>query len=175
MINAGAIAMTGFVNGDTAAWRTTFGNARSASPAATWHASPSRVRGALFEQALMPAVDFAAGATVISVGQERDDRVFFIEDGEVSVVLGLSDDSHQRIATLCGGMTFGEMATLGMPARSASVHADTAVRCRTSKAEALDQLAIEHPEIKIAVLKNLSLDLAQKLRQANLLIGALAA
>jgi CRP-like cAMP-binding protein len=125
--------------------------------------------------ALMPVVDYSAGATVISVGEERDDRVFFIEDGEVSVVLGLSDDSHQRIATLCGGMTFGEMAMLGMPARSASVHADTAVRCRTLKAEALDQLAIEHPEIKIAVLKNLSLDLAQKLRQANLLIGALAA
>jgi glutaminase len=125
--------------------------------------------------ALMPVVDYPAGATVISVGEERDDRVFFIEDGEVSVVLGLSDDSHQRIATLCGGMTFGEMAMLGMPARSASVHADTAVRCRTLKAEALDQLAIEHPEIKIAVLKNLSLDLAQKLRQANLLIGALAA
>ena len=125
--------------------------------------------------ALMPAIDYPAGATVISAGQERDDRVFFIEDGEVSVVLGLTDGSHQRIATLCGGMTFGEMAMLGLPARSASVHADTPVRCRTLKAEALDELAIEHPEIKIAVLKNLSLDLAQKLRQANLLIGALAA
>jgi hypothetical protein len=30
-------------------------------------------------------------------------------------------------------------------------------------------------EIKIAILKNSSLDLAQKLRQANLLIGAPAA
>jgi len=33
----------------------------------------------------------------------------------------------------------------------------------------------DHPEIKIAVLRNLSLDLAQKLRQANQLIGVLAA
>ena len=33
----------------------------------------------------------------------------------------------------------------------------------------------DHPEIKIAVLRNLSPDLAQKLRQANQLIGVLAA
>jgi len=33
----------------------------------------------------------------------------------------------------------------------------------------------DNPEIKIAVLRNLSLDLAQKLRQANQLIGVLAA
>ena len=45
----------------------------------------------------------------------------------------------------------------------------------TLSARSLDELAVDHPEIKIAVLRNLSLDLAQKLRQANQLIGALAA
>jgi hypothetical protein len=42
-------------------------------------------------------------------------------------------------------------------------------------ARSLDEIAVDHPEIKIAVLRNLSLDLAQKLRQANQLIGVLAA
>jgi hypothetical protein len=42
-------------------------------------------------------------------------------------------------------------------------------------ARVLDELAVNHPEIKIAVLGNLSRDLAQKLRQANQLIGVLAA
>jgi len=42
-------------------------------------------------------------------------------------------------------------------------------------ARSLDRLAVEFPEIKIAVLQNLALDLAQKLRQANQLVGALAA
>ena len=67
------------------------------------------------------------------------------------------------------------MAMLGQAARSASVHADSVVRAWTLNAQKLDKLALKHPEIKIAILRNLSLDLAQKLRQANQLIGALAA
>jgi CRP-like cAMP-binding protein len=55
------------------------------------------------------------------------------------------------------------------------VHADTTVRSWTLSAKALAELAVDHPEIKIAILKNLSLDLAHKLRQANQLIGVLAA
>ena len=120
------------------------------------------------------AADYRSGAIIIAAGQEHDDRVFLIREGEVSVVLSLADGSHQRIATLTSGMTFGEMVMLGRAARSASVHADTAVRCWTLSAETLDELAIEHPEIKIAVLTNLSRDLAQKLRRANQLIGVLA-
>ena len=123
----------------------------------------------------MQAADYPAGATIISAGQEQDDRVFFIREGEVSVVLSLADGSHQRLATLSGGMSFGEMAMLGKAARSADVHADTAVRSWTLSARSLDELAVDHPEIKIAVLRNLSLDLAQKLRHANQLIGVLAA
>jgi len=126
-------------------------------------------------QSLMQLLDYAAGSTIVSAGQQHDDRVFFIREGEVSVVLSLADGSHQRIATLSCGMSFGEMTMLGHAARSASVYADTAVRCWTLSAEALDELAMKRPEIKIAILKNLSLDLAQKLRQANQLITVLAA
>ncbi len=121
------------------------------------------------------SVDYPAGAIIISSGEEQDDRVFFLREGEVSVVLSLADGSHQRLATLSAGMSFGEMVMLGSRARSASVHADTTVRSWTLSARALDELAVDHPEIKIAILKNLSLDLAHKLRQANQLIGVLAA
>ena len=121
------------------------------------------------------SMDYPAGAIIISSGEEEDDRVFFLREGEVSVVLSLADGSHQRLATLSAGMSFGEMVMLGSRARSASVHADTPVRSWTLSARALDELAVDHPEIKIAILKNLSLDLAHKLRQANQLIGVLAA
>jgi glutaminase len=121
------------------------------------------------------SVDYPAGAIIISSGEEQDDRVFFLREGEVSVVLSLANGSHQRLATLSAGMSFGEMVMLGSRARSASVHADTSVRSWTLSARALDELAVDHPEIKIAILKNLSLDLAHKLRQANQLIGVLAA
>ena len=125
-------------------------------------------------QDLMQSADYPVGATIIAAGQQKDDRVFLIRDGEVSVVLSLADGAHQRIATLSSGMSFGEMAMLGQAARSANVHADTAVRCWTLGAKALDGLAVAHPEVKIAMLTNLSRDLAQKLRQANQLIGVLA-
>ena len=101
--------------------------------------------------------------------------MFFIVEGEVSVVLALDDGSHQRIATLSRGMSFGEMVLLGHSGRSASVFADTSVRSWTVRAGALDHLAAEYPAIMITLLRNLSFDLAQKLRQANQMIGALAA
>jgi glutaminase len=123
----------------------------------------------------MRSARYSAGTTIISAGQDEDDRVFFIWDGEVSVVLSLSDGSTQRIATLSSGMNFGEMVMLGQPRRSAHVHADTAVTCLTLSGRDLDEVSVDHPQIKIAILRNLSLDLAQKLRQANQLIGALAA
>jgi glutaminase len=103
------------------------------------------------------------------------DELRAFRESEVSVVLTLADGSHQRLATLSSGMSFGEMVMLGTAARRATVHADTPVRCWTLSARALDEMAIEHPHIKIALLRNLSLDLAQKLRQANQLIGVLAA
>ena len=123
----------------------------------------------------MQSVAYAAGAVIVAAGQQNDDRVFLIREGEVSVVLELSDGSQQRIATLTSGMSFGELAMLGKAARSASVYADTPVTCWTLSADTLDQLSVRRPEIKIAILINLSLDLAQKLRQANQLIGVLAA
>jgi glutaminase len=123
----------------------------------------------------MQSVTYAAGAVIVATGQQHDDRVFFIREGEVSVVLELSDDSQQRIATLTSGMIFGEMAMLGHATRSASVYADTPVVCWTLSADTLDQMSVQRPDIKIAILINLSLDLAQKLRQANQLIGVLAA
>jgi glutaminase len=79
-----------------------------------------------------------------------------------------------RVATLTSGMSFGELAMLGPAGRSATVFADTAVFCWTLRADALDQLSALRPEIKIAILINVALDLAQKLRQANRLIGVLA-
>jgi CRP-like cAMP-binding protein len=118
---------------------------------------------------------YDAGATIIAAGARDDDRVFLIRDGEVSVVLPLADGSHQRIATLSSGMTFGEMAMINNAPRSAYVHADGAVHGWSFSARSLDRLAVEFPDIKIAVLQNLALDLAQKLRQANQLVGALAA
>lgn len=131
--------------------------------------------------ALLDAIDavahtqaFVAGDEILRQGQVGDGRVFFIEAGHVSVLVPLRSGAHQRIASLGPGMEFGEMALLGQTARSASVYADTDVRCRVLEAADLDRIADETPSLKIALLANLAKDLAERLRNANQWIAALA-
>ena len=117
---------------------------------------------------------YCRGDTIIASGEENDDRIFLLLAGEVSVILPLSDGTHQRIATLSAGMTFGEMAVLGDARRNATVYADTDAECWVLKANAIDMLAVDYPHLKIVLLENLAENLAGRLSQANQLIGTLA-
>jgi glutaminase len=117
---------------------------------------------------------YAQGEQILGHGQEGDGRVFFIESGHVSILVPLENGAHQRIATLGPGMEFGEMALLGQTTRSASVHADTDVRCRILEAGDFGRVADGSPLLKIAVLENLAGDMANRLRGANQWIAALA-
>ncbi len=117
---------------------------------------------------------YAQGEQILRHGQEGDGRVFFIESGHVSILMPLPTGAHQRIATLGPGMEFGEMALLGQTTRSASVYADTEVRCRVLEAGDFGGIADEVPQLKITVLENLARDMANRLRGANEWIAALA-
>lgn len=117
---------------------------------------------------------FGSGDNILQAGEASDGRVFFIESGRVSVLVPLDEDGHQRIASLGPGMEFGEMTLLGQTRRTASVVADSGVRCRVLHVDALEQLAQQVPEIKIRLLENLARDLAVKLRGATQWIAALA-
>jgi glutaminase len=86
----------------------------------------------------------------------------------------LANGAHQRIASLGPGMEFGEMALLGQTTRSASVYADTKVRCRVLEAGDFSLLSDAAPLLKIIVLQNLARDMANRLRGANQWIAALA-
>jgi glutaminase len=117
---------------------------------------------------------FAPDSQILVTGQAGDGRVFFIEQGYVSILVPLADGAHQRITSLGPGMSFGEMALLGQTTRSATVSADGDVVCRILDAEQIDRLAIDNPALKILLLENLSRDLAAKLRRATQWIAALA-
>ncbi len=123
---------------------------------------------------LLRSVHYRRGDTIIASGEQSDDRIFLLLDGEVSVILPLSDGTHQRVATLSAGMTFGEMAVLGHTQRTATVYADTDAECWVLQAHDFDLVAADHPHLKIVLLENLSEYLAARLRQANQLIGTLA-
>jgi glutaminase len=117
---------------------------------------------------------YAAGEQILRHGQQGDGRVFFIESGQVSILVPLRNGAHQRIATLGPGMEFGEMALLGQTTRSASVYANTEVRCLILEAGHFGDIADEAPSLKITVLENLASDMANRLRGANQWIAALA-
>ncbi len=117
---------------------------------------------------------FAPGEWILTSGQTGDGRVFFIESGNVSILVPLSDGAHQRIASLGPGMNFGEMALLGQTNRSASVFADTEVKCLILEIADINRLADQFPKLKFALLENLAKDIATKLRRATQWITALA-
>lgn len=126
-----------------------------------------------FEQATS-VKEFHLGESILRAGEPGDGRVFFIEQGHVSILVPLQDGAHQRITTLGPGMSFGEMALLGQADRSATVIADSQVVCRVIEAHDIDRLSHEAPKLRITLLENLSRDLAEKLRRATQWIAALA-
>jgi glutaminase len=117
---------------------------------------------------------YAQGEQILRHGQDGDGRVFFIESGHVSILMPLPNGAHQRLASLGPGMEFGEMALLGQTTRSASVIADTEVRCRILEAGDFARISAAAPQLKIAVLENLAGEMASRLRGANQWIAALA-
>jgi glutaminase len=117
---------------------------------------------------------YAQGEQILRHGQDGDGRVFFIEAGHVSILMPLPNGAHQRVASLGPGMEFGEMALLGQTTRSASVIADTEVRCRILEAGDFGRISAAVPQLRITVLENLAGEMASRLRGANQWIAALA-
>lgn len=125
-------------------------------------------------QAVSTHQTYAASDNILVSGQACDGRIFFIESGEVSILVPLKSGAHQRIAALCAGMVFGEMVLLGQTTRSATVHADSEVHCTVVQAEDLERIAAQEPQLKIILLENLAKDMAHKLRGSTQWIAALA-
>jgi glutaminase len=117
---------------------------------------------------------FTQGDCVLRNGEEGDDRIFFIESGKVSILIPRLNGGHQRVSTLGAGMNFGEMVLLGQTTRSASVYADTDVKCFVLKATDLNRISSQAPLLRIRLLENLANDLANKLRPTTQLVSALA-
>lgn len=156
-----------------------FGEAARANETAGRLADSPLFKGvpeALMEQveSVTRTQDYASGERILESGQAGDGRIFFIESGYVSILVPIEQGSHQRIASLGPGLNFGEMVLLGQTTRSASVYADTAVRCRILEAVDFEHLSNQTPQLKIMLLENLAKDMANNLRRATQWIAALA-
>ena len=115
-------------------------------------------------EAACQRVSFPKDTQILVSGEASDGRIFFIESGEVSILVPLSNGARQRIATLGPGMVFGEMVLLGQTTRAASVFADSDVGCCVFHARDLERISSREPQLKITLLENLGRDMAAKLR-----------
>ncbi|MGK2952060.1 MAG: glutaminase A [Thiobacillus sp.] len=125
-------------------------------------------------EAVTPSRVYPAGEHILETGEAGDGRIFFIEVGQVSILVPLPDGGYQRISSTGAGESFGEMVLLGQTTRSATVVADTEVICHILEASDLNRISEQAPLLKITLLENLSKDMADKLRRATQWIAALA-
>ncbi|MBL8305986.1 MAG: glutaminase A [Rubrivivax sp.] len=105
-------------------------------------------------RAPMQRLEFDPGDPVVHIGEPAD-ALFFLLQGEVSVVLPLPQGGVRRLQTLSAGMGFGEAALIAGGQRGADVRADTPVVCLSLSAAAFAQIQDEEPRLAARLLLNL--------------------
>jgi CRP-like cAMP-binding protein len=142
------------------------------------------------QDALRPCLvrqEFEAGHLVFRQG-DAGDTLYLIARGAAEVFRYASHQPGEvepgsvradllrhrvRLATFHAGSFFGEMAFLGGARRDASVLADGKLVVWSLRRQDLDDTAREDPEMVARLYEGLSLELAERLRQANRMIDAL--
>jgi glutaminase len=94
-----------------------------------------------------------AGEVLVRRGDAAD-AIYLITQGEVSVMAVLPDGSQRRLATLQGGMSFGESALVEGGLRSADVRADTTVHSWSLSMRDFARLKSAQPTLALALLQN---------------------
>jgi glutaminase len=117
---------------------------------------------------------YAAGDLII----RRDDPatcVYFLMQGQVSVLIDLPSGAVHRLATCMPGMLFGEMAILERLPRSAAVRADEDVECLALDVDSFDRLSDTQSALKVKLLENFARSLSNRVRKLTDEVGALNA
>lgn len=116
---------------------------------------------------------FAPGETIFRRG-DVGEELFFVEEGEVSVMLPAHDGPAKRLLTHGPGTIVGEMAIYTSMRRSADVVAETACRIWVLPAENLALMERVNPDLAIQFHVFIVKTLAARLAAANQDLGALS-
>jgi SulP family sulfate permease len=120
----------------------------------------------LFSGYLAEAV-YKAGDVILEQGSSGD-RIYFLLQGKVQVVIDLRHESgRQKIATLCPGTVFGEMAIIDRGLRSANVVAQTNISCCYLTTSELIRFNREHPELSHKLMIGFSREISRRVRILN--------
>ena len=99
-----------------------------------------------------------------------------LASGRVDVVLNLTGTERKlKVQALSAGSVFGEMALLDPQPRSASVIAQEAAVCYTMSAADLQRLKQEQSDIAFALLANIAVIFAERLRATNNMLAEMDA
>jgi CRP-like cAMP-binding protein len=99
--------------------------------------------------------DYAAGRTIVREGEMDGIGFFIVTDGSAAVHVG-----GQRVGTLGPGDYFGELALINRAERSATIVAETDVRCLMTAFWDFRKLASANPDILWKLLEHLAAVLA---------------
>lgn len=107
---------------------------------------------------------------------DKGRSVYFIAAGRahiVQILEGEQGTTSHRLATICPGMCFGEMAILDNRPRSTDVIADGDLVCYELTLVDIQEMMNTHPAIAFKILTGLGRDLATRVRVSNKLRGLL--
>jgi glutaminase len=125
---------------------------------------------------LLPQLGFvsATPGTILVRAGDPAAEIFLVTKGSLSVLLQHEGRPVLRLATLAGGMTFGEIAYVDRSLRSADVRADSDVECRTLRFEMLDALVTTDPQLHAKLLRNLVRVVVSRLRSLDAQVAELS-
>ena len=107
---------------------------------------------------------FDKGDTIVKEG-DTDRRLFLLVKGLVGVRIRLSQsDRSKRLITYSAGVTFGELAFLDGSPRSAEVRAEEDSETYVLSPDDFSLLQQENPEIAVKLIRNIALEISERLR-----------
>lgn len=106
---------------------------------------------------------FPAGEIICREG-ESTDAMFFIEEGQITVMKNYGSPNPLTLATLGQGECFGEMCVLDAQPRSATAKATTQATIVTVSSTAFFRLYQSAPDQYCMVLLNIIRELSRRLR-----------
>ena len=116
-------------------------------------------------------ISFEAGDTIFREG-DRADELFLLMRGRVSVTVDIPG-GRRRLATISPGMVFGELTVVDHSPRTADVHCDTGVECLVLKSADLEMLGESHPQVGMAIMRNLLRNVHRTVLRLNREVTAL--
>jgi SulP family sulfate permease len=117
-------------------------------------------------------VEFDAGDIIVRAGDAAD-SMHFILDGRVGIMVPAGDDRLTRVRSLGRYTTVGEMGLVAHAPRSATIQAEIASVLYVLRADAFEDIKINHPALSHKLLTYFVSVMAERLNFASRMIAVL--